>query len=170
MAFSPNDPGKPGSAFASLSHLLEDFENYLRHVGGHNPRWQPKFDLFETLDAYELYGELPGMTGEKVSVEFAESQTLLVHGTAGRAHTANIDNAALKHDVDLGAEARKGETSQGGGRRCWLRERNTGEFSRSFHFPSQIDQEAVKADLKDGILTIILPKCAKKEARRVPVR
>jgi len=48
-------------------------------------------------------------------------------------------------------------------------ERYTGSFSRSFQFPSKVDQEAVKASLKDGILAITLPFARKPESRRIQI-
>jgi len=40
----------------------------------------------------------------------------------------------------------------------WVSERSVGEFHRSFAFPARVDQDAVQASLKDGILSIIVPK------------
>jgi len=51
----------------------------------------------------------------------------------------------------------------------WISERYTGSFSRSFQFPSKVDQEAVKASLKDGILAITLPFARKPESRRIQI-
>lgn len=51
----------------------------------------------------------------------------------------------------------------------WVSERYTGSFSRSFQFPSKVDQEAVKASLKDGILAITLPFAKKPESRRIQI-
>ncbi|CAI6085655.1 hypothetical protein V2G26_009336 [Clonostachys chloroleuca] len=51
----------------------------------------------------------------------------------------------------------------------WITERSIGEFSRHFNFPSRIDQDGVTASLKDGILTIDVPKAKKHESRRVTV-
>jgi len=51
----------------------------------------------------------------------------------------------------------------------WIKERYTGSFTRSFQFPSKVDQEAVKASLKDGVLAITLPFARKPESRRVQI-
>lgn len=51
----------------------------------------------------------------------------------------------------------------------WISERYSGSFSRSFKFPSKVDQEAVKASLKDGILAITLPFARKPESRRIQI-
>jgi HSP20 family protein len=51
----------------------------------------------------------------------------------------------------------------------WYSERRVGEFSRSFKFASRVDQEAVKASLKNGVLSIIVPKAAAPESRRITI-
>ena len=51
----------------------------------------------------------------------------------------------------------------------WISERYTGSFTRSFKFPSKVDQERVKASLKDGILAVTLPFAAKPESRRIQI-
>lgn len=51
----------------------------------------------------------------------------------------------------------------------WISERYTGSFTRSFKFPSKVDQERVKASLKDGILAVTLPFAAKLESRRIQI-
>lgn len=48
-------------------------------------------------------------------------------------------------------------------------ERYTGSFTRSFKFPSKVDQEAVRASLKDGILAITLPFARKPESRKIQI-
>ncbi|OAL29472.1 hypothetical protein AYO20_09209 [Fonsecaea nubica] len=50
----------------------------------------------------------------------------------------------------------------------WITERSVGEFSRSFWFPHRVNQEAVKASLKNGLLSIVVPKAAP-ESRRIAV-
>ncbi|KAI4260338.1 MAG: hypothetical protein LQ352_000311 [Teloschistes flavicans] len=47
----------------------------------------------------------------------------------------------------------------------WVSERSVGEFQRTFSFPGKVDQEAVKASLKNGILSVIVPKAAKQERK-----
>ena len=53
--------------------------------------------------------------------------------------------------------------------RFWISERRVGEFTRSFSFADQVDQEAVKASLKNGILSIVVPKAPKPESRRINI-
>ncbi|MBI5530710.1 MAG: Hsp20/alpha crystallin family protein [Candidatus Doudnabacteria bacterium] len=45
-----------------------------------------------------------------------------------------------------------------------------GNFSRSVIIPVDIDSEEIEADLKDGILTVIIPKAAKAKTKKVKVK
>jgi HSP20 family protein len=49
-------------------------------------------------------------------------------------------------------------------------ERGHGRFSRAFALPEAIDVDGVAADLKDGLLTITIPKAAGRSARRINVK
>jgi HSP20 family protein len=50
------------------------------------------------------------------------------------------------------------------------RERGTGEFSRTVTLPFDIDQNKVEAILKNGILTVVLPKAETAKPRKIKVR
>jgi len=51
----------------------------------------------------------------------------------------------------------------------WISERRVGEFTRSFSFPARVNQDAVKASLKNGILSIVVPKAPVPESRRINI-
>jgi len=51
----------------------------------------------------------------------------------------------------------------------WVTERSIGEFHRSFTFPGRVDQDGVKASLKDGILTVVVPKAVAKESKKIRI-
>ena len=53
----------------------------------------------------------------------------------------------------------------------WVSERSIGEFERRFTFPERVhvDANAVKASLKDGILSVVVPKVATREPRRINI-
>ncbi|TFA99473.1 30 kDa heat shock protein [Trichoderma ghanense] len=69
--------------------------------------------------------------------------------------------------------SKKGEEKDSGkpadNAKYWLSERSVGEFSRTFSFPTRIDQDKVSANFKDGILNITIPKAAKHEPKKIPV-
>lgn len=51
----------------------------------------------------------------------------------------------------------------------WVSERSVGEFHRSFAFPARVDQDAVKASLKNGILSIVVPKQKAQQTRKISI-
>jgi HSP20 family molecular chaperone IbpA len=48
-------------------------------------------------------------------------------------------------------------------------EYNVGNYVRSFQLSSKIDQDGIRAELKDGVMTLVLPKAEKARARKVMV-
>jgi len=52
----------------------------------------------------------------------------------------------------------------------WVSERSVGEFHRSFSFPSRVDQDNVKASLKNGILSVVVPKAKAPTPRKVEIQ
>lgn len=51
----------------------------------------------------------------------------------------------------------------------WISERSVGEFHRSFAFPARVDQDGVKASLKNGILSIVVPKAQAPQKRKINI-
>jgi len=52
----------------------------------------------------------------------------------------------------------------------YFSERQYGAFSRSFRLPPDADGDKIEADLKDGVLTLVVPKSAPKEAAATKVK
>ena len=102
--------------------------------------WMPAADLAELPDRYVLTVELPGLGREDVHIDVDE-QTLTVRG------------------------ARRGVACPSD--RYQQLERGQGEFSRAFRFGGPVASGAIKADLADGVLTIVVPKVS--DARRIDV-
>jgi HSP20 family protein len=72
----------------------------------------------------------------------------------------------VESDVVTLRGEKKLERPEGGSRRC---ERAAGRFSRTFRLPFEVDPDAVKAALADGLLTVTVPKPAEKQVRTVPI-
>lgn len=216
MAFFPRNfyNTTNDTSFTPLFRLLDDFDNYSRQGGptsGQGRRsglqhWQPKFDVRETGEAYELHGELPGMSKDNVHIEFTEPQTMLVRGKVERTYSAGTPpSGAIEDNTSAGAitdgESRRNSNSHkatvedeaesqshesgfeeivkkpeheepkkpADKAKYWLTERSVGEFSRSFNFPSRVDQDTVSANFKDGILSVVVPKAKKQQTRRIAI-
>ena len=48
-------------------------------------------------------------------------------------------------------------------------ERSYGSFTRSFTLPADIDADHVHSELKDGVLTLAIPKKAEARAKKIPI-
>jgi HSP20 family molecular chaperone IbpA len=101
--------------FTPLFRLLEDFDSYKSNSSrGHRtvlPSFQPKFDVRETEDAYELHGELAGINKKDISIEFSDPQTMVIRGRIERSYTSR--NAPELEDANTrGAVTESGEASK----------------------------------------------------------
>lgn len=177
----------------TLLRLLDTSEAAPRHSHHSQVRsFTPRFDVREGEFGYELHGELPGIKQEDVDIEFVDSNTLVIKGRSEREYVtksteedgkpdeavhpkphkatvedenANTTSTAITSTAISSAESgtiesRREEPSF----RYWVSERAGGEFHRTFTFPGKVDRDAVKANLKNGILTVIVPKQLKREA------
>lgn len=160
---------------------------------GQLPTFSPRFDVKEVETGYELHGEIPGAERDNISIEFTEPQTIVISGRTERsytsgtppaglvegsnnnnsgAHKANVEDEDAEKAKEKGSAVAKADDHQQQQRpkeKFWVSERSVGEFSRTFSFPTLVDQEAVSANLKDGILSVTVPKAQKKEGRRITV-
>lgn len=105
--FSQNLYNANEASFTPLFRLFEDLDKYSRQAGpshgAHDrgsatprrqqPAWQPRFDLSETAEAYELHGELPGLHKEHVSIEFPDFQTMTISGKTERNYSSGNTSA-----------------------------------------------------------------------------
>jgi HSP20 family protein len=124
-----------------LRDLLALQEQIGQIVGTDAPGWTPPVDLYETGGAFVLTAELPGLNRDDIEIHAEESRIVIRGERTGQVPCEQY------HRV----------------------ERGHGRFSRAFLLPEPIDIEAVTADLKDGLLTITLPKAGGRGARRVDV-
>lgn len=155
--------------------------------------FSPKFDVTENTDRYELHGELPGIDQENVQIEFTDAQTLTVKGRTERSYTSGTP--AIEPSRTAGSITEHGETNTRKAKvededtaektstevakadpkepepktKYWVSERSIGEFSRSFSFPVRVDQDAVRASMKQGILHVLVPKAKKQESRKITI-
>lgn len=87
-------------------------------------------------------------------------------------HKATVEDEAAEKAKEQGSEVARADQQnqeQKPKERFWVSERSVGEFSRTFSFPTPVDQEAVSANLKDGVLSVTVPKAKRHEGRRIAV-
>ncbi|RAO65166.1 uncharacterized protein BHQ10_001178 [Talaromyces amestolkiae] len=112
------------------------------------------------------------MTGAGAESDVENKNTVDSASTQTPAETSATEGAETTKAVAQTAETSSpAKTENTGNERYWVTERSVGEFSRTFSFPAPIDQEAVKASLKNGVLSITVPKKVVEEpaARRITI-
>lgn len=159
----------------------------------------PKFDVYELNDRYYLDGELPGVEQNDVDIEFSDPQTLVIRGRSQRnyheknqaesddgsetssvkSHQPTVENWDETTDATPTTEPTPAPTreentaeknSPESTYKFWASERSIGEFHRAFAFPTRVDQDSVKASLKNGILSVVLPKEPVPQLKKVRVQ
>jgi HSP20 family protein len=144
--------------------------------------FRPKFDVQELKDSYELHGELPGLEQKDVNIEWTDSNTLTISGRTETYREEGSSPQQLKATVEDEDQANKPEstavtkTEEAGevvkadeGPKYWISERSVGEFRRNFSFPARVDQDAVKASLKNGVLSIVVPKAKGGKNKKITI-
>jgi HSP20 family molecular chaperone IbpA len=172
--------------FAPLFRLLDDYDIHRSGRSGQASssitNFAPRFDVRESKEAYHLDGELPGINQKDIEIEFSEPQTLVIKGRSVREYHSNNGNdegitspkPVTVEDEDNGntqaveKASTKKEVSKSNFK-YWVSERSVGEFHRAFSFPSRVDQDAVKANLNNGILSIVVPKAAPPASRKINI-
>ena len=119
--------------------VFQGFDNWSGGLRG----FAPTFEVRETKDAYVFKADLPGLAEKDVEIQM----------------TGNV--------LTVSGE-RKQETVQEG-ERYFALERGYGQFSRSFSLPEGTDAENVTAEMKDGVLTLRVPKKPEVQARRISI-
>jgi len=159
--------------------------------------FSPKFDVKELKDSYELHGEFPGIEQKDINIEWTDGNTLTVSGRTESVHEEgqrpqgfiegpDKNGASSEHYHKPTVEDENNEqqmtktnnnkdvaaanNNDSDAPKYWVSERSVGEFHRSFSFPARIDQEAVKASLRNGILSIVVPKAKAPQPRKINIQ
>ncbi|MBL7140774.1 MAG: Hsp20/alpha crystallin family protein [Planctomycetes bacterium] len=103
----------------------------------------PATDVYETAEELTLVAEMPGVRPEGLAVT-VEDNVLVIHGKPE------------------GREAPAGE--------LLLKEFEVGEFYRAFQLPADYDTEKIEAGIRQGVLTLHLPKSDRLKPRRIEVK
>lgn len=104
--------------------------------------WSPLVDIEETDDAWVVEADLPGVKKGDVGVEVRDGE-LVIHGE-------------VKERERVGILRR--------------RTRRTGEFDYRVTLPGDVDDAKIDAVLRDGVLTVRIPKPARSQPRRIDVK
>ncbi|KAL1793304.1 hypothetical protein ACET3X_008286 [Alternaria dauci] len=183
--------------FAPIFRLFDEYDRQaFRNIDRefNNIRsFTPKFDVKETKEGYELHGELPGVEQKDINIEWTDNNTLTVSGRhehvreEGQRPQGFIEGGEGSQQKKLGHQPTVEDDPSESNKvakqsdnkdvskhdenkaKYWVSERSVGEFHRSFAFPARVDQDGVKASLKNGILSILVPKAQAPQPRKISI-
>jgi len=95
------------------------------------------------LEELKLFADMPGVNAKNLAIDLNENVLTL---------SGDVESQDKSGEVDL------------------LREYRTGRYFREFRLSQVIDQGKIEAELKDGVLSLILPKVEKAKPRKIEVR
>jgi HSP20 family protein len=108
-----------------------------------NLEFVPRFDVKETRDAYVISADLPGVKDDELDVSLSGNM-LTISGKREEEHREE-------------------------GESYYAMERSHGSFARTFTMPDGVDGGSVTADLKQGVLTVHIPKKPDAQPKRIAI-
>ncbi|MGD8430898.1 MAG: Hsp20/alpha crystallin family protein [Ectothiorhodospiraceae bacterium] len=103
----------------------------------------PAVDIYEDNDGIRLVADMPGVTREALSLE-VRNRELIIEGAVG---------------VDMPGDMKARYAELRGGR-----------YRRAFALSEDLDEDAISASLNAGVLSVLLPKKAAFQSRRIPIQ
>lgn len=116
---------------------------------------EPASDIYEFADKFVIEADLPGISKDEITVELVDDRTIAIKGKFKRG--------------DLSKD--EGDKSSSSSHYGHHFERMQGEFMRQFELPLKIKGDEIKANLKDGVLRVEIPKIETKEGevKKIPI-
>lgn len=126
-----------------IDRLFEAPLSELAHTSQLLSGWTPALDVYEDKDNVYVRAELPGMKKEDIDLSL-------------HAETLSISGERKSEETHKDAEVYRSE-------------RFFGRFQRTVSLPTAVDANKVKAQYKDGILTVTLPKAEEAKPKHIDV-
>ena len=127
--------------------LLNDFDavfdRFFNDDFYHSGAYSPAVDVREEEDKFILEAELPGLSDKDLNIQVENNMLTL----------SNVQ------------EEQKEENKKG----YVIRERRSRSFKRSFMLPRNVDTAGIDARMKDGILTLEIPKSEEAKPRKIQI-
>ncbi|WP_342253330.1 Hsp20/alpha crystallin family protein [Spiroplasma endosymbiont of Zeiraphera isertana] len=140
--------------FSRRNYLTDIFDNFFNDIinfsypltfkNDGERTFLPKTDVFENDSEYCLEIELPGVLQENIDLK--------------------INNNILT------IEAKKDDVNEKKNKNYHIQERYYGSFSRSINLPSNISEESIDANFKNGILIVKIPKKEQTKTKKITIK
>ncbi len=122
----------------------DPFQEMIPYVPQMPAGFVPTFEIKETKEGYLFKADVPGVKESDLTVTF----------TGNRLTVAGKRESEKKEQTDT----------------YYMYERSYGDFTRSFTLPEGVDTNLVHADLKDGVLTISVPKLPEAQPKKIAIQ
>ncbi len=126
--------------------IFNDFDNFLNDFSSslnYSSSWEPKFEVLNTDTMYCIRAEIPGMSKKDIDIEL-ENNTLSISG----------DRKWNDKDQNNYSEF------------------SYGKFYKSFNLPEDVKENNIKASMRDGILSVQVPRLekVKPEVKKIAIK
>jgi HSP20 family protein len=108
-----------------------------------HPPFLPTTDIFEKDDALTVVLEMPGADRDNIDV--------------------SVENGVLTVEGKINFKKYEGLQPV-------YSEYNVGPYRRSFRISSRVDQEKIRAEMRDGVITLVLPKAEETKPRKIEAK
>ncbi len=149
-------PAGSGNVWEPFARLRGELDRMFDDIPGNafGPRMMQRFheqmdpaiELSDKKDEYQLVAEVPGMDSSEIDIKLSEG-VLRISGEKSESHSEEGDSFMFS-------------------------ERSYGSFERAVKLPDGVDHKKISADVKDGLLTVHLPKSAEaiEKERKIPIK
>lgn len=143
---APSNAMSPFDPFRTMRELMrfDPFAEMSTMNVGQSLQFNPDFEVKETREGYQFRADLPGIKEKDLEISM----------TGNRLSVSGHREAEKRDESD----------------RYYLYERSYGSFTRSFTLPDGIDSTKIAAELKDGVLTLMVPRRPETQPRKITVR
>lgn len=150
--------------FATISHMFNEMQRVSDSLS--YDIFSPKFDVKEDKDTYILESPVPGINHKDIIVEFSDDHNLTIRGrTEHSREDGQRPNGAFEGGQSGGSTFEAKDVDRTAPEHAqWVSERSVREFARGFTLPTPIDQAKVRASLRNGVLSVILPRLAQQNS------
>lgn len=139
-------PSRAWDPFVSFRDLLrwDPFREMLPTLPSfEGMSFAPAFDVKETSDAFVFTADLPGVAEKDLQVQLADNR------------------------LSISGKRESEKTEQGDTH--YTTERSYGSFTRSFTLPEGLDRDKLRAELKNGVLSVTAPKRPEAQPKKINV-
>jgi HSP20 family protein len=137
--------------FRDVVSVQDEMNRLFEDIVGHRPArvhwtngdWNPSVDVTEDKESVVVKAEMPGMKKDDVKISVQDNVLTL----KGEKKQEKEEKESDYHRI----------------------ERSYGSFCRSFELPTAVRTDKIKANYKDGVLSITLPKTEEVKPKEIPI-